>query len=62
MSHVTEIEPKTIIFKTSDRNEPPIIQLKDNGDVLIKGNLAETDKELVDAMREFLKESGYLKK
>jgi hypothetical protein len=32
----------------------PILELKENGDILVKGNLIENDKKVVDAMREFL--------
>jgi|TARA_R110000822_G_scaffold6851_5_gene28619 hypothetical protein len=32
----------------------PIFELKENGDILVKGNLIENDKKVVDAMREFL--------
>ncbi len=54
-----EMESNTISFNL-DKKEP-IITLKDNGDILIKGKLAENDKEVVDAMREFLKTSGFIK-
>ena len=39
----------------------PIIVLNPNGDIFVKGKLIENDKEFVDAMREFLKESGFIK-
>ncbi len=42
-------------------NAEPIIKLCDNGDIYIKGRLAENDKEVVDAMREFLKLHGWIK-
>lgn len=37
-----------------------VIKLVENGDIYIKGNLAENDKEVVNAMREFLNKSGLL--
>ena len=54
-----EMESNTIASNL-DKKEP-IITLKDNGDILIKGKLVENDKEVVDAMREFLKTSGFIK-
>ena len=38
-----------------------ILKLCENGDIFIKGKLAENDKEVVDALREFLKGQGFLK-
>lgn len=37
----------------------PILELKENGDILVKGKLIENDIEVVDALREFL---GYVKR
>ena len=42
----------TIKFFTKDSNE--ILKLCDNGDIFVKGKLIKNDKEIVDAMREFL--------
>ena len=53
-----EFQSNTIIFSTNVDNE--MIKLCDNGDILVKGKLIENDKEVVDAMREFLKTQGYL--
>ena len=53
-----EFESNTIQFFTNENNE--IIKLCDNGDIFVKGKLIENDKEVVDAMREFLKTQGYL--
>lgn len=33
----------------------PIIELRPDGDIFIKGKLAENDKEVVEGMREFLR-------
>jgi hypothetical protein len=48
----THLEPIT------KNNE--IIKLCVNGDIFVKGKLIENDKEVVDAMKEFLKTQGYL--
>ena len=53
-----EFQSNTIIFSTNVDNE--MIKLCDNGDILVKGKLIENDKEVVNAMREFLKTQGYL--
>ena len=45
-------------FLTKD--SAPIIQFKDSGEVLVKGELIEKNVELVEAFKEFLKDSGYL--
>lgn len=47
-------EPNTINFRVAPSQEP-ILVLKENGEILVKGKLIEQDKELVDGMREFLK-------
>ena len=52
-----DLESNTIRFNTTDTTE--IIKLCENGDILIKGKLIENDKEVVDAMREFLIDSGH---
>lgn len=36
------------------RDHEAIIKLKANGDIYVKGKLIENDKELVQALREFL--------
>jgi len=51
----------SIVFMTGQTGTAPAIMLRDNGDVLVKGVLVENDKALVEAMRQFLKETGYLK-
>jgi hypothetical protein len=50
----------SIEFKISNTKEP-IILLKDNGDIFVKGNLIENDIEVVNALREFLRDTNYLK-
>ena len=53
-----EFQSNTIQFFTNRDNE--IIKLCANGDIFVKGKLIENDKEIVDAMREFLRTQGYL--
>ena len=42
-----------IVFNISD-TFTPIIELKSNGDIYVKGKLVDNDKEVVDAIREFI--------
>jgi hypothetical protein len=53
-----DFKSNTIHFFTNEKNE--IIKLCDNGDIFVKGKLIENDKEVVGAMREFLKTQGFL--
>lgn len=49
-------EPKgDITFYVENALE--ILTLKSNGDILVKGKLIENDKEVVDALREFIEKS-----
>jgi hypothetical protein len=43
------------IFIGKDRENNEILKLCENEDIFVKGRLAENDKEVVDALREFLK-------
>ena len=52
------LESNTITFTTS--NSEPILELKQNGDIFVKGKLIENDKEVVDALREFLQTQGFI--
>jgi hypothetical protein len=54
-------EQNTISFLQVDKSSQEILKLCENGDILVKGKLAENDKEIVDALREFLKGQGFLK-
>lgn len=54
-------EKNTIFFQQVDKDYKVILKLCENGDIFVKGNLAENDKEVVDALREFLKGQGFLK-
>jgi hypothetical protein len=49
----TAVECNTINFY-SEVQETPILKLCANGDIFVKGKLIENDKELVDALREFI--------
>ncbi|MGG2938137.1 hypothetical protein ABEO66_29205 [Bacillus pacificus] len=52
----------SVLFSDKDVNQnidfhaggQVIISLKDNGDIYVKGNLIENDKEVVNGMRELL--------
>lgn len=50
-----DIEKNEIIFSTKDTNE--VLRLCGNGDIFVQGRLAENDKEVVEGMREFLKQN-----
>ena len=55
--------PNQIIFyQNNDITTPPILELRANGDIFVKGKLIENDIEVVDAMREFLTGQRLLKK
>jgi hypothetical protein len=49
----TAVECNTINFY-SEVQETPILKLCANGDIFVKGKLIENDKEVVDALREFI--------
>ena len=53
-------ERNAIQFNVAPKGEP-IICLKANGEIYVRGKLIEKDEQLVEAMREFLIESGFLK-
>lgn len=48
-------EQNTIFFLQVDNSNQEILKLCENGDIFVKGRLAENDKQVVDALREFLK-------
>lgn len=50
----------TIFFINGEKNEH-ILRLCNNGDIFVKGRLAENDKEVVNALREFLKSQLFLR-
>ncbi len=57
----SELPPPNVKFQLTNTNETPILELKANGDIFVKGRLVENDKEVVDAMREFLGYQGLIK-
>lgn len=46
----------SIIFHVQpyDDEHPPIIELRANGEILVRGKVIDNDKQLVDAMRDFI--------
>jgi hypothetical protein len=60
LTSVVPQEQNTISFM-QDNAGREILKLCENGDIFVKGKLAENDKEVVDALREFLKTQGFLK-
>jgi hypothetical protein len=57
---MTAVETKTINFYSA-KSQNAILALYENGDIFVNGRLAENDKEVVDAMREFLLREGLIK-
>lgn len=55
---VTEQQPtqNAIIFNVSGI-DVPVLELRENGDIYVKGNLVENDVEVVEALREFIQAS-----
>ena len=51
----TTLPENNVIFYVGGDKE--VLRLEENGDILIKGNLAENDKQVVDALREFITET-----
>lgn len=52
----------SITFQAAPSNkpgapEPARIELRSDGDILVNGRLAENDKEVVEALRRFLREA-----
>jgi hypothetical protein len=60
LTSVIPQEQNTISFM-QDNAGREILKLCENGDIFVKGKLAENDKEVVDALREFLKGECFLK-
>ncbi len=58
----SNLPPSSIVFfRDNNGDGTPILELKENGDIFVKGRLVENDKEVVDAMREFLGYQGLIK-
>ena len=49
----TNLAENAIIFNVTGL-DVPVLELRQNGDIMVKGNLVENDTELVDALREFI--------
>ena len=58
--NLNNLEPKTIGFYSNELQNA-ILKLCENGDIFVNGRLAENDKEIVDAMREFLLKQALIK-
>lgn len=52
-----EPEPTPFVFYSDSQKE--ILKFDPNGDIFVKGKLIENDKEVVEALREFLKMGTY---
>ncbi len=52
----SDIKNNNIYFCVNP-SDGPIMEFKENGDIYVKGKLIENDKEVVDAMREFLQKT-----
>lgn len=50
---------KDTVFLSIDKNQNEILKLCPNGDIFVKGRLAENDKEVVDALKEWLNRQGF---
>jgi hypothetical protein len=60
LKEIVPQERNTIFFVVNDNLSQPILKLCENGDIFVKGKLAENDKQVTDAMREFLKSQGFI--
>mgnify|MGYP000331632641 CR=1 FL=1 len=49
----TNLAENTIIFNVTGL-DVPVLELRQNGDIMVKGNLVENDTELVEALRDLL--------
>jgi cytidylate kinase len=59
--HFTQDEFDSIYeqAKEIDKNRNEILKLCPNGDIFVKGRLAENDKQVVDALKEWLNSQGF---
>lgn len=51
---LTQPENQGITFHANNETREPLLELKMNGDILVKGKVIENDKQVVDALREFI--------
>ena len=57
----TDIKVNTdILLHIQDKQNNEILKICENGDFFVKGKFTENDKDLVNALRDFLKNWGYL--
>lgn len=61
-SSLKHADGEAIHFFVSRGKEGELARFEADGDIYIKGKLATNDKEVVDALREFLIASGHLKR
>jgi hypothetical protein len=50
---------KDTVFFSMDKNRNEILKLCPNGDIFVKGRLAENDKQVVEALKEWLNSQGF---
>lgn len=50
--------PEYSMLTLSDKNNNEILKFENNGDIYVRGNLIENDKQVVDGFREFLNAQG----
>ena len=48
-----EHQENNFVFHIKDQ-KVPVLELRENGDILVKGKLVENDKEVVDGLKDFL--------
>lgn len=53
-------EESSIIFLVNN-GQREMLKLCSNGDIFVKGKLVENDKEVIEALREWLKMQGVIK-
>lgn len=56
----SSLQANTITFVVDDNSIVPILELCANGDIKVHGRLVENDKEVVDALREFLTQLEFI--
>ena len=60
LKEIVPQERNTIFFNVNGKTDQPILKLCENGDIFVKGKLTENDKQVTDAMREFLRGQGFV--
>ena len=50
------------LISEEEKHRREILKLCENGDIFVQGKkLTENDKEIIDALKQFLEKAGYLK-